>query len=420
MDPKTTPPTDQMTNQDNAGFMTPPPTAPQSDQQQQDTTDQPGPASLSVADLAEGNIAPDDNHTVIADNTQSSSEHGRPKAKILATILGIALLVLGVGAGVVLVRQPAQFRTSAWDCDKYNFEVNQDGVVTVKNESNRNEPLQLAKIYINSVEVATLDVPNLNAGDSATLGNVSVPDDGFSWQVIGSKDCSDSGNYGPKETPAPPELETKVDCSGGYIKNTSNQNVSGIFEQFDPYFKKEFSLTPGESTTQEWQGDLTPDITLMYVDVTGTGRIAGEHYPPNCSTPTATPTGTPTSTPTPTPTPTPTSTPPNACIEVGCSQVQAYLVTGSVTVATNWTALTNDNLENLESGDKIYFTVLGTTSQGLVDKARFRVNSIDWDGEVTDKRPGSEEFYYIYEVPSGVYSFEIYAQVHHNELDIWM
>jgi len=55
-----------------------------------------------------------------------------------------------------------------------------------------------------------------------------------------------------------------------------------------------------------------------------------------------------------------------------------------------------------------------------VDKARFRVNSIDWDGEVTDKRPGSEEFYYIYEVPSGVYSFEIYAQVHHNELDIWM
>ena len=85
MDPKTTPPTDQMTNQDNAGFMTPPPTAPQSDQQQQDTTDQPGPASLSVADLAEGNIAPDDNHTVIADNTQSSSEHGRPKAKILAS-----------------------------------------------------------------------------------------------------------------------------------------------------------------------------------------------------------------------------------------------------------------------------------------------------------------------------------------------
>ncbi|OGM22731.1 hypothetical protein A2961_03100 [Candidatus Woesebacteria bacterium RIFCSPLOWO2_01_FULL_39_21] len=559
MDPKITSPSDQ--NQNGADFMAPPP-LPQSN------PTQPADKTLSqsqgtVTPLSKPNIPIEesppliDNHTVIAEGSGSTSG-GRSRSssgRIIATILGIALLVLGVGAGVVLVRQPTQFRTSAWDCEKYNFRVSQDGVVTVKNDSSMDEPLQKAKVFINSVEVATFDVPNLKSDEESTLGNVSVPDNGFSWQVIGSKDCSDSGTYGPKETPKPPKYETRIDCSGAFIKNTSddddddnnndnddndNHKISGIFEQFDPYFKKEFSLGPGESASQNWQGDLTPNVTLMYIDVSGQGRIKGEHYPSNCGTPSPTPTSTPNlSCPSGTEllfsnlgqqlrvggtvaqggtissqqgsctviskngvllaqyckkitvdfpssvlldtalifdndpksgeqpwsingisltvtggnkwasqkldktatqmifdnggdssnfnvcvkkqeaTPTPTATP-ITCINAQCVDIKAYSVTGSVTDPSNWEALTSADLSNLKKGDKVYFTVLGTTSSGTIDKARFRVNSNTWDTEVTSKKPGSEEFYYSYEVPDNTYSFEVNAQVHHNELDQWM
>lgn len=81
----------------------------------------------------------------------------------------------------------------AWDCSKYTFSVNSAGVVTVDNQSTRDEVLQQAKVFINSSQVATLDVPALPRGQSATLGTVQVPDSGFTWRVQGTRDCQNSG-----------------------------------------------------------------------------------------------------------------------------------------------------------------------------------------------------------------------------------
>lgn len=119
------------------------------------------------------------------------------------------------------------------------------------------------------------------------------------------------------------------------------------------------------------------------------------------STPTDGPSGTPTGTITITPTEPPTQ--PTA----ECSEVKAY--------NTSWVQLTQEQLDNLNPGNKVRFTVSGSTSEGSFDKARFTINGSQKD-PVSTKKPGTEEFYYEYEIPSGVTSFTVDAQVHHSSL----
>lgn len=147
----------------------------------------------------------------IDNSPPSSSNFSRPR-KTIATILGVLMLVTGVATGVYLVGQQQEVRTGAWDCVNYVFEVSQDGVVTARNGSTRNEPLQQAKVYIDGQLVATLDVPELNAGDAATIGTVQIPDGSFSWEVVGTRDCENNGSYQvsptPTATPTPTPTST--------------------------------------------------------------------------------------------------------------------------------------------------------------------------------------------------------------------
>jgi hypothetical protein len=73
--------------------------------------------------------------------------------------------------------------------------------------------LQQAKIFINGQLVDTLDVPALNAGDAATLGVVTVPETGaFTWEVVGTKDCDDSGSYEVTATLTPTAVPITALC----------------------------------------------------------------------------------------------------------------------------------------------------------------------------------------------------------------
>lgn len=288
-----------------------------------------------------------------------------PKGKLVLTILGVLLLIAGVGAGVVLVQRQQQFASKAWDCTKYNFLVSESGVVSVRNDSTRTEPAQQAKVLIDSVEVAILDVPNLTAGQTAVLGTVQVPTGGFTWQIIGTVDCSDSGKY---------ELSTPT-------------------------------TTPGVTATPT----ATPGGTCK-------PRPACLDAQPPCEMPE--PVDDWCATPTPTATPTP---PP---VGASCSKIQAYSVANNnPTVASNWNALSSLELSKLEVGDVVYFTVYGSGLGTTFDKARFRVNpgnssSLSWV-ESTIKKPGSEEYYYKYTIPSGATTISTDAQVH-TEAGDWI
>lgn len=119
---------------------------------------------------------------------------------------GVFSTATTIAAIVALLAFPTV--AQAWNCDQYNFHVSEDGTVTVQNNSGQNEPGQSADVYIDGSLAETFSVPALNAGQGATLGTVSVPNDGFEWEVVGSEDCFDSGEYQP---PPPDDTETPTE-----------------------------------------------------------------------------------------------------------------------------------------------------------------------------------------------------------------
>ncbi len=93
-----------------------------------------------------------------------------------------------------------------------------------------------------------------------------------------------------------------------------------------------------------------------------------------------------------------------------CTSIQAY--------DTNWNPLTATQLSALKGGDKVRFTVTGTTTGGVFDQARFTINGT-LQTPVTTKRPNSADFYEEYTIPADATNFAVTAQIHHQVLNQW-
>ncbi|OGM18061.1 hypothetical protein A2685_03070 [Candidatus Woesebacteria bacterium RIFCSPHIGHO2_01_FULL_37_10] len=142
------------------------------------------------------------------------------------------------------------------------------------------------------------------------------------------------------------------------------------------------------SNVQVWMGESEPSLTPE-------------------PTSTLTPTQVPNASPTPISSPSPTATPTQTQVSAQCSEVQAY--------DTSWNALSSVDLKSLEAGDRVRFTVSGTSSSGTFDKARFTINGV-LKSEVTTKKSGTNEFYYEYIIPSGENGFTVKGELHHSSL----
>ncbi len=113
-----------------------------------------------------------------------------------------------------------------------------------------------------------------------------------------------------------------------------------------------------------------------------------------------------------TPTAPTTSTTPTTSQETAqCQAIKAY--------DTNWNLLTNAQLAQLKAGDKVRFTVTGTTTSGTFDKARFTVNGTLGPETTTTKPSANQEFYYEYTIPAGTTSFTVTSEIHHAQLNTW-
>lgn len=88
---------------------------------------------------------------------------------------------------------------------------------------------------------------------------------------------------------------------------------------------------------------------------------------------------------------------------------------GVVAYDTNWNVIASSDLSKLKTGDKVRFAVSGNTTGGSFDKARFTVNGT-LRSEVTAKKPGTEEYYDEYTIPTGVSNFSIKGEIHHSQL----
>jgi hypothetical protein len=128
------------------------------------------------------------------------------KNKLVTSLIVVATVILAAVAVFTALRL-YQLRSEsisptgpeeprAWDCSNYTFNVKDNGEVTVSNNSSSSESPQQANVYINEQLVATFDVPALPEGQSATLGQVSVPGGTFNWRVAGTVDCLSAGSSG--------------------------------------------------------------------------------------------------------------------------------------------------------------------------------------------------------------------------------
>ena len=107
------------------------------------------------------------------------------------------------------------------------------------------------------------------------------------------------------------------------------------------------------------------------------------------------------------PEPTATPTDPPTQITAICNEVNVY--------DTSWNLLSSENLKKLKSGDTVRFSVSGSTTQGAIEKARFIINKKTTQ-EVTDKKPGTKEFYVEYEIPEGELDFTVNGEIYHSNL----
>jgi len=138
-------------------------------------------------------IQPDGGAIVNAGGSSPTGNQDNSRTKILAA-LGVFLMLVGIGAGVFLVRRQQFTQSFAWECSLYGFNLDKNGTVTVLNGSGRSEPIQEARVLINGSLVDTFDVPALAPGEGATLGTVSIPSGGsYTWAIEGTKDCRNSG-----------------------------------------------------------------------------------------------------------------------------------------------------------------------------------------------------------------------------------
>ena len=96
-----------------------------------------------------------------------------------------------------------------------------------------------------------------------------------------------------------------------------------------------------------------------------------------------------------------------APVTAKCSVVKAY--------NTSWNPLSLTQLNELNPGTKVRFAVSGESGSGTFDKARFSVNNVSL-GETTLKKPGSDEFYTEYTIPTNTASFTVEAEIHHSIL----
>ena len=299
-----------------------------------------------------------------------------PGKKIIATIFVLLILIGGVATAVYLTQNQRLIRTQAWDCESYKFNISQDGTVTVRNEGTRKEPAQKVRVFINGELKATFDAPELKGGEAATLGKVDVPSDGdFDWNAEGTKDCKNAGEHEKKVT---------ICHASGLADTTKYETLTigypAVYGPAGHFFE---NGTPQAGHEEDYLG------------------------PCQEATSTPTPTELPGATNTPTPTPSPTPTlPPQVTAQ--CNNVIAYDL--------NWSLLSTNDLASLKTGDKVRFAVSGTATTGSFDKARFTVNGTQRP-EVTTKKPGSDEFYDEYTVPTGITTFTVSAQIHHSTLE---
>jgi hypothetical protein len=418
---------------------------------------EPAPDGGFPEEPSQGSAAPSgDIVSPIIDGAPKKKSAGK---KMIATILGLLILVGGLGAGVILVKQQQDIRERAAtacktdaDC-KSGYVCSDKGACVLNATAKPTETKAPTKTPTETKAPTATATPAQNACEKAgglcyetsvvkaDCSNIGKPiNGGVGCSSLSQVCCAKAGE--PTKTPTPtcagneycaqgqicvngvciagtPTPTSSISCvnaptTSGQCKHTDGTTASftgncviyycpnglgsngkcgvedtGVWWKFGSCS----SLWNSLGVNQCGQID-TVDTNNAYCIPTGqcNSKIVNNS---SCSATPTQPGG-----------PTVTSTvAPEATAQ--CLNIRAF--------NTSWIELSSTQLAALKAGDIVRFTVAGTATSGSFDMARFKINGVQ-RADVTQKRPGTQEFYDEYVIPSGVTTFTINAQIHHTTL----
>lgn len=282
--------------------------------------------------------------------------------KVIATILGLFLLVGGLGAGIVLVDQNQNIEEKAGSCSPGcgpGYQCDGGGLCIPRNGNG----------------------PAIAPGTNPYTWNdwqddQQAPTGGSGAANQGSGICSCMNSNGVNAGYG--------SCSGSSCDCGSNQ------------VKNNFCNTSGGVPAGATQADINERCLFLSGQSAGStcgtrGTACSAEFASDCSNWNQ-PEGTPPST---------------NSITAQCQNVKAY--------DEAWTLLTGIQLSQLGVGDSVNFCVTGSATGGSFNKARFTINGA-LQAETTTVRPSSTDFCQSYVIPAAVTSFNVSAQINHVTL----
>lgn len=305
--------------------------------------------------------------------------------KIIATILGIFVLVGGIGAGIITIQDPLFFQDLA------------AGKKSWRDIGNPRAGRHQGKLDYEAAQRASA-----NANQNVTQGNTSGP---------GTLDVS---SYGYNSTTGPPSGTYFVYDANGNINGLRAIDAPGVFEGIlsnanqpvynalltDVYHMTQTDIDNGLNNQSALDGGFTwvpPGVggvnywhwtACIDGGVQGAGCGAG-----------VTPEGVDNENPPNTPS-----------VTASCAGVKAVDNSGNI--------LTQTQLSTMKTGDSFNICVGGTTSSGNFDKAQFSINGTV-QPVTTTTITGIDGFCDAYQIPDGTTNISIDAKIHHAELDQW-
>jgi hypothetical protein len=347
--------------------------------------------------------------------------------KIIATILGLIVLIGGVGAGIILTQQQQLFKQKAV------------GACGTRNTGclyyDCSQKIDCATGSI-VMGFCNTGYPPTPGGDPCGIGATppSCTAAGYACTSNGqccNNNCVNGRCASPPSTPPPSGQTSAPEDSRCAIQIANGSTTLGVGSLYPTCYVNHFwcqTSKPGGCSDQlignaVQSASYSKNCGTEQIDLwcpTCPNYIASQQnklngqlfiskiYPNECTTSTTppNPTPTPTSTPIVTPTPTPTETP----IAPSCIQVKAY--------DDSWTALTDTQLSALTPGDVVNFCVNGSAPSGTFDKAQFMINTV-LKPETTTKRPGTEDFCQSYTILSTDTTVSVRSKIHHSS-GVWV
>ncbi|KKR44913.1 MAG: seg [Microgenomates group bacterium GW2011_GWC1_41_20] len=354
---------------------------------------------------------PSPNFSNIAPASSPKKKFGT--GKIIATILGIFLLVGGVAVATYTVGQKQLFqqKASGESCssDSRTAFVCKGKLVGDIAQScwkgfGDSDPNNDTSLKCESSGITGNDGnPLCAAMERSTPGACGSGDGGgggsATWPPNGAACHSVSGN------------QTTI---GGCITFFCPNDCSGSCGENDPGVYWEFSASCSDSSLGNYCGQIdTVDVNKTYCipneSIYKDSRIqcGGGCIKPAPRTADPTPTVPPTIPPTLPPTIPPTVAPTPTAPAPFCAAITTY--------DSDWNTISSTQLSALKVGDAVNFCVTGSTTSGSFDMARFIINGVQ-QADTTMHKPNSTAFCQTYTIPSGTATFTVSGSIHHQTL----